>query len=46
MGTRLPSLLRSVDLEPQPPYEVTGAVYTGRTVLEHEITLCEGLRPC
>lgn len=29
MGTRLPSLLRSVGLEPQPPYELTGAVYTG-----------------
>jgi hypothetical protein len=24
MGTRLPSLLRSVGMEPQPPYELTG----------------------
>lgn len=29
MGTRLPSLLRSAGLEPQPPYEVTGGVVTG-----------------
>jgi hypothetical protein len=27
MGTRLPSLLRSAGMEPQPPYELTGAVY-------------------
>ena len=45
MGTRLPSLLRSVGLEPQPPYEVTGAVYTGPTVLAHEITLVQNLSP-
>ena len=24
MGTRLPSMLRSVGLDPQPPYELTG----------------------
>jgi ubiquinone/menaquinone biosynthesis C-methylase UbiE len=45
MGTRLPSLLRSVGLEPQPPHEVTGAVYTGSTVLEHETTLVQNLSP-
>jgi ubiquinone/menaquinone biosynthesis C-methylase UbiE len=45
MGTRLPSLLRSVGLEPQPPYEVTGAVYTGATVLKHETTLVQNLSP-
>jgi hypothetical protein len=45
MGTRLPSLLRSVGLEPQPPYEVTGAVYTGDTVLQHEVTLVQNLSP-
>jgi ubiquinone/menaquinone biosynthesis C-methylase UbiE len=45
MGTRLPSLLRSVGLEPQPPYEVTGAVYTGDTVLQHEVTLMQNLSP-
>ena len=45
MGTRLPSLLRSVGLEPQPPYEVTGAVYTGGAVLDHEITLMQGISP-
>ena len=29
MGTRLPSMLRSAGLEPQLPYEVTGAAVTG-----------------
>lgn len=45
MGTRLPSLLRSVGLQPQPPYEVTGAVYTGATVWQHETTLVQNLSP-
>ena len=45
MGTRLPSLLRSVGLEPQPPYEVTGAVFTDGTVLEHAATLMQGISP-
>jgi ubiquinone/menaquinone biosynthesis C-methylase UbiE len=45
MGTRLPSLLRSVGMEPQPPYELTGAVYTGVAVLEHVTTLMRGLLP-
>lgn len=45
MGTRLPSLFRSVGLEPQPPYELTGAVYTGDTVLQHETTLMAGISP-
>jgi hypothetical protein len=35
MGTRLPSLLRLAGLEPQPPHEVTGAVYTGVAVVQH-----------
>lgn len=45
MGTRLPSLLTSVGLDPQPPYEVTGAVYTGSTVFDHESALMRGLAP-
>ena len=45
MGTRLPSLLRSVGLEPQPPHELTGAVYTGNTVLEHQTTMVQSLSP-
>ena len=45
MGTRLPSLLRSVGLDPQPPHEVTGAVYTGDTVWQHETTLVQNLSP-
>jgi hypothetical protein len=45
MGTRLPSLLRSVGLEPQAPHEVTGAVYTGDTVWQHETTLVQNLSP-
>ena len=43
MGTRLPSLLRSVGLEPQPPYELTGAVYNGDAAKEHWNTLMHGL---
>jgi SAM-dependent methyltransferase len=43
MGTRLPSLLRSVGLEPQPPYELTGPVYTGSAVPEHMNTLMRGI---
>jgi SAM-dependent methyltransferase len=45
MGTRLPSLLRSVGLEPYAPHEVTGAVYTGDTVWQHETTLVQNLSP-
>jgi hypothetical protein len=45
MGTRLPSLLRSIGLEPQAPHEVTGAVYTGDTVWQHETTLVQNLSP-
>jgi ubiquinone/menaquinone biosynthesis C-methylase UbiE len=45
MGTRLPSLLRSVGLTPQPPYELIGAVYTGRDVIDHEIALMRGIAP-
>ncbi len=45
MGTRLPSLLRSAGLEPQPPHEVTGAVYTGVTVLEHQTAMMLGISP-
>jgi hypothetical protein len=40
-----PSLLRSVGLEPQPPHEVTGAVYTGDTVWHYETTLVQNLSP-
>jgi SAM-dependent methyltransferase len=45
LGTRLPSLFRSVGLEPQPPHEFIGAVYTGDTVLQHEVTLIRNLAP-
>ncbi|OBB10668.1 hypothetical protein A5662_08375 [Mycobacteriaceae bacterium 1482268.1] len=45
MGTRLPSLLRSAGMEPQPPYELTGAVYTGAAVFEHVTNLLRGLLP-
>jgi hypothetical protein len=43
MGTRLPSLLRSVGLEPQPPYELTGPVYYGSAVPEHMTAIMRGL---
>jgi ubiquinone/menaquinone biosynthesis C-methylase UbiE len=45
MGTRLPSLFRSIGLEPQPPYEFLAAVYTGDTVLQHEVTLMANIAP-
>jgi SAM-dependent methyltransferase len=45
MGTRLPSLLRSVGMEPQPPYELTGPVYTGVACLESVTTTMRGLLP-
>jgi ubiquinone/menaquinone biosynthesis C-methylase UbiE len=43
MGTRLPSLMRSVGLEAQAPYVLTGAVYSGDAVAEHVTTLIKGL---
>jgi ubiquinone/menaquinone biosynthesis C-methylase UbiE len=43
MATRLPSLMRSAGLEPQPPFELTGAVYTGATVVEHLTALMKGV---
>ena len=46
MGTRLPSLLRSVGLEPQLPYELTGAVLTGdEAVLKFLMTMVVGIAP-
>ena len=46
MGTRLPSLLRSAGLEPQPPYELTGAVLTGDdAVLKFLMTMVGGIAP-
>jgi hypothetical protein len=45
MGTRLPSFLRSVGMEPQPPYEMTGAAYTGVAVLESVTNTMRGLLP-
>ena len=45
MGTRLPSLLRLAGLEPQPPHEVTGAVYTGVAVVQHLINMMLGISP-
>ncbi|OBK24307.1 hypothetical protein A5634_02930 [Mycobacterium asiaticum] len=45
LGTRLPSLMRSVGLEPQLPHESTAAVYTGATATEHQITLVANLSP-
>jgi SAM-dependent methyltransferase len=43
VATRLPSLLRSVGLEPQPPYELSGTVYHGAHVAEHVTTLVRGM---
>jgi SAM-dependent methyltransferase len=46
MGTRLPSLLRSAGLEPQLPYELTGAVLTGdEAVLKFLMTMIVGISP-
>lgn len=45
MGTRLPSLLRDVGLQPQPPYELTGAMYSGTDVLTHVTTVMRGISP-
>jgi len=45
MGTRLPSLLRSAGLQAQLPHEVTGAVYTGDTVAEHQTAMMLGISP-
>ncbi len=45
MGTRLPSLLRSVGLEPQLPHEVAGAVLTGEAVLEFVTAMIVGIAP-
>ena len=46
MGTRLPSLLRSVGLEPQLPYELTGAVLTGdEAVLKFLMAMVVGIAP-
>jgi SAM-dependent methyltransferase len=46
MGTRLPSLLRSAGLEPQPPYELTGVVLTGDdAVLKFLTALIVGIAP-
>ena len=39
----MPSLLRSVGLIPQPPYELSGLVYHGADVVEHVSTLLRGL---
>lgn len=45
MGSRLPSLLRSIGMQPQPPYELTGAVYTGAGVLDNATSMVRGLAP-
>jgi ubiquinone/menaquinone biosynthesis C-methylase UbiE len=45
MGSRLPSLLRSVGMDPQPPYELTGAVYTGAAAKENALNILAGLTP-
>jgi ubiquinone/menaquinone biosynthesis C-methylase UbiE len=46
MGTRLPSSLRSAGLEPQLPYEVTGAVVTGHdAVLQFLLAMLVGIAP-
>jgi ubiquinone/menaquinone biosynthesis C-methylase UbiE len=47
MGTRLPPLLRSAGLEPQPPYELTGGVLTGHdAVLQFLMTMMPASRRC
>ena len=46
MGTRLPSMLRSAGLEPQLPYEVTGAAVTGDdAVLQFLLAMLVGIAP-
>jgi hypothetical protein len=46
MGMRLPTLLRSAGLEPQLPYELTGAVLAGRgAVLEFLMAMIVGIAP-
>lgn len=46
MGTRLQSLLRSAGLEPQLPYELTGAVLTGGdAVLKFLMAMVVGIAP-
>jgi ubiquinone/menaquinone biosynthesis C-methylase UbiE len=45
MGTRLPSVLRSAGLEPQLPYELTGAVLTGDAVVEFLMAMIAGIAP-
>jgi ubiquinone/menaquinone biosynthesis C-methylase UbiE len=46
MGTRLPSSLRSAGLEPQLPYEVTGAVVTGDdALLQFLLAMLVGIAP-
>ncbi|MCV7408205.1 hypothetical protein AWC05_18935 [Mycobacterium florentinum] len=43
VASRLPSVLRSIGLVPQPPYEVSGLVYHGADVVDHVSTLLRGL---
>jgi ubiquinone/menaquinone biosynthesis C-methylase UbiE len=39
MGSRLPSMFRSIGLKPQPPYEVTGLVYEGIAAVDQVVAI-------
>jgi SAM-dependent methyltransferase len=43
VGTRLPSLFQAAGLQPQPPYEVTGVAYHGRTAVEHYVAVMRSM---
>jgi SAM-dependent methyltransferase len=45
MGVRLPSLFRSVGLQPQPPYQGTDLIYTGDAALEQICTMTRSRLP-
>ena len=43
MGSRLPSLFRSVGLNPQLPFEVTGLVYEGIAAVDQVVVIIRAL---
>jgi protein-L-isoaspartate O-methyltransferase len=45
MGSRLPSLFRSVGLNPQPPYEVTGLAYDGAAAVDQVVAIMRSISP-
>jgi hypothetical protein len=42
MGARLPSLFKSVGLDPQLPYEVSGFVYNGEAAIHQVVAVMRG----